>query len=116
MERKIKTAKFLAKLLDSQFQIAGIKFGLDPIINIVPFVGDIAGALLSFFILRIAHQLGVSKSDFIKMIGNVLIDFIVGVVPYLGVIFDIFYKANIRNVKILEKYSHGKFIEGEIVG
>lgn len=116
MERKIKTAKLLAKLLDSQFQVAGVKFGLDPIINIVPFVGDVAGALLSLFILRTAYQAGVSRSDFIKMIGNILLDFILGIVPYLGVIFDVFYKANIKNVKILEKYSHGKFVEGEIVG
>ncbi len=116
MERKIKTAKFLAKILDSQFNIAGVKFGLDPIIDIIPIFGDIAGVLLSLFILRIAYQIGISKSDFAKMILNIIIDFIVGFIPYLGVILDIFYRSNLRNIKILEKYSHGKFVEGEIVG
>ncbi len=115
MNKKIQTAKFLAKLLDSQFEISGFKFGFDPIINIVPWIGDIIGTLLSLFILRTAWQIGVSKTDFARMIGNIAIDFIVGFVPYLGVIFDAVYKANIKNVKILEKYSHGKFVEGEII-
>lgn len=115
MDKKIKTAKFLAKLFDSQFQIAGIKFGLDPILNIIPFFGDIAGVFLSLFIIKIAIEIGVSKLDLSKMIVNIAIDFAVGFIPYLGVIFDVVYKANLRNIKILEKYSHGKFVEGEIL-
>jgi hypothetical protein len=115
MEQKIKTAKFLAKLLDNQFEVGGVRFGLDPILDFVPYLGDIAGAVLSFYILKTAHEVGVSKIDMLKMIGNVVIDFIVGFVPLLGVIFDVMYKANIRNIAILEKYSHGKFVEGTIV-
>lgn len=115
MEKKIQTAKFLAKLLDSQFQIAGVKFGLDPIIDIIPFFGDIAGAAISLLILKIALDVGVSKVDLSKMILNIIIDFALGFIPYLGVIFDVAFKANIRNVEILEKYSHGKFVEGKIV-
>ena len=49
------------------------------------------------------------------MILNIIIDFIVGLIPFLGVIFDVAFKANLRNIKILEKYSHGKFIEGKII-
>jgi hypothetical protein len=50
------------------------------------------------------------------MIGNIFLDILVGVVPYLGLIFDVFYKANLRNVAILEKYSHGsKIVEGELL-
>ncbi len=115
MDRRIKTAKILARLLDTQFNIAGIKFGLDPIINIIPWVGDIAGVLLSLFILHTAYKVGVSKTDLLKMIVNISVDFLVGFVPFLGVIFDVVYKANIKNVEILEKYSHGKFVEGQIV-
>lgn len=115
MEKRIKAAKLFATLLDSQFNIAGVKFGLDPIINLIPWVGDVIGAALSIFILHTAYKVGVSRSDMIKMIGNIALDFVVGIIPFVGVIFDVVYKANIRNIKILEKYSHGKFVEGEVV-
>ena len=62
-----------------------------------------------------SQECNVSKTDIIKMIGNILTDFIVGLIPLLGVIFDVIFKANIRNIKILEKYSHGKFVEGELL-
>ena len=115
MERRIKAAKFLAKLLDSQFNIGGVKFGLDPIVNLIPWAGDVIGFLLSLFILHTAYKVGVSKKDFFTMLGNIALDFLVGLIPFIGVIFDIAYKANNKNVKILEKYSHGKFVEGKII-
>jgi len=114
MDQKIKTAKIFAKILDNQFEIGGVKFGLDPILDIIPWVGDIVGALLSLYILNIARGVGVSKGDMLRMILNIIIDFIVGLIPFLGVIFDVVFKANIRNIAILEKYSHGKFVEGKL--
>ncbi len=115
MEQKIKAAKIFAKLLDSQFEIGGVKFGIDPLLDIIPWFGDIAGALLSLYILHTAWKAQVSKMDLLKMIINILIDFLVGAIPILGVIFDVIFKANMRNIKILEKYSHGKFIEGKLL-
>jgi hypothetical protein len=115
MEQKIKAAKIFAKLLDSQFEIGGVRFGIDPILDIIPWFGDIAGAVLSLYILHTAWTAQVSKMDFMKMILNIIVDFVVGAIPILGVIFDVIFKANMRNIKILEKYSHGKFIEGKIV-
>ena len=115
MDKKIKTAKFLARLLDNQFELGGVKFGIDPILDIVPWVGTVVGSLLSLYILKIGKDLQVSKIDMLKMVGNIIIDFLTGLIPLLGIIFDVFFKANIRNLKILEKYSHGKFVEGEII-
>lgn len=115
MDKRIRTAKILSKLLDSQFNIGGVRFGLDPIIDLIPWVGDIIGTLLSLYILHTAYKVGVSKKDFLTMIFNIVIDFLVGLVPFIGVIFDVVYKANIKNVKILETYSHGKFVEGKVV-
>lgn len=115
MESHYKRAKFIATLLDSQFGIAGIKFGIDPIINIVPWVGDVVGALLSLYILNIAREAGVSKLDLLKMVANIVIDFIVGIIPFLGVIFDVAYKANLRNLKIIEKYLGKMKIDGKVV-
>lgn len=111
----LKTAKIIAHILDDQFSIGGIKFGLDPIINIIPWIGDAIGVFMSFYILYIGKKMNVGSLDMAKMIGNIIIDFIVGIIPFIGVIFDIAYKANIRNLRILEKYSHGKFIEGQII-
>jgi hypothetical protein len=115
MDKRIRTAKIFSKLLDSQFNIGGVRFGLDPIIDLIPWVGDVIGALLSLFILHTAYKVGVSKKDFLKMILNIAIDFLVGLIPFLGVIFDVAFKANDKNVKILETYSHGKYVEGKVV-
>lgn len=115
MEKKIKAAKLLARLLDNQFEIGGVRFGIDPILDVVPYVGDIAGALLSLYILKTAREVGVSKMDMAKMVGNIIIDFVVGFIPLLGIVFDVIYKANIKNIAILEKYSHGKFVEGQVI-
>jgi hypothetical protein len=115
MEKRIKAAKIFATLLDSQFSIGGVRFGLDPVINLIPWLGDVVGAVLSLFILHTAYKVGVSYSDMAKMIGNIVLDFLVGIIPFVGVIFDVAYKANMRNIKILEKYSHGKFVEGHVV-
>jgi hypothetical protein len=82
---------------------------------VIPYFGDIAGALLSLFILNVAREVGVSKLDMAKMLMNIVIDFAVGFIPFLGVIFDVVFRANDRNIKILERYTHGKFIEGQIV-
>lgn len=115
MEQNIKKVRLLSKLFDSQFEIAGVKFGIDPIINLVPYLGDIIGAAMSLYLLKIAKEMKISNADFVKMLLNIVVDFIVGLIPFVGVIFDVAYKANIRNLKILEKYVHGKFVEGQIV-
>lgn len=120
MESDFRRAKFIATLLDSQFKVAGVRFGLDPIINIIPWIGDVIGVLLSLYILNIAREAGVSLVDMIRMIWNIALDFIVGFIPFIGVIFDVAYKANLRNLEILEKYvgkmqPKGKVIEGSIV-
>lgn len=116
MESKIKKARLVSRLLDSQFEIGGIRFGLDPLFDIIPYFGDVAGAALSLYIINIAREVGVSKIDMAKMVGNIAVDFALGFPPFFGVVLDILWKANDKNIKILEKYSHGKFVEGQIVG
>jgi len=115
MENKLTTIKAIARLLDSQFEVAGIKFGLDPIINIVPWLGSFIGAAISIYLFKIAKDMQISRVDYFRMIINIVIDFVVGLVPILGLIFDVFYKANMRNLKILEAYTKEKFVEGEVL-
>lgn len=114
-KKHLTAARIAAHLLDDQFNIGGIRFGLDPIIDLIPVVGDIIGTLLSLYILHIGKKMNISILDMMHMIFNIIIDFIVGIIPFIGFLFDVAYKANIKNLKILEKYSHGKFIEGQII-
>ncbi|KAA5539104.1 DUF4112 domain-containing protein [Roseiconus nitratireducens] len=95
-----------AKWMDAKYQLPGvpIRFGVDSLIGLVPGVGDLVGTLIGVYILREAHSAGAPKVMLARMSGNLLIDFIGGSVPLLGDLFDIYWKANIRNVQLLEKH------------
>lgn len=99
-----KSRKF-AKLLDSQFTIPGtkIKFGIDPVIGLVSGIGDLAGASLSVYFMFYATRLGAKSSVLVRMFANILADLTIGSIPILGDIFDVAWKANLRNAKLLEK-------------
>ena len=99
-------AKGLARVLDDLIRIPGtnIGIGLDPIIGLIPGVGDMAGGLLSTYILMVAARQGVPTSVLLRMLGNIAIDGLVGVIPVLGDLFDFGLKANRRNVDLLERY------------
>lgn len=115
MNTKVQRARFLANLLDQQFSIGGIRFGIEPILGFIPAVGDIIGLLLSLYIYRIAQEMQIPRRHRAQMLFNILLDVSVGVIPLLGDIFDVAYKANVRNLHILEKHMRGEAIEGEIV-
>jgi len=95
-----------SKLTDSSIGIPFTKFniGLEALIGLIPVIGDAAGLILSSYVLIEAQRLGVSKRIKSKMIINMLIDFIGGLVPFFGDIFDAFFKANTRNTRLLKKY------------
>jgi uncharacterized protein DUF4112 len=96
----------LARLLDSAIQIPGTRFrlGLDPIIGLVPGIGDVIGAIFSTLIIFQAARLGASKSTLIRMMGNVAVDTLVGEIPFLGDLFDFGWKSNTRNIALLEQH------------
>lgn len=111
MESHIKRAKQLTTLLDSKFNFLGIKFGLDPLLNFVPGTGNVVGVLTSFYLIWIAAKLNLPGNIFVRMLANVVLDFLFGSVPIAGVVFDAFYKANIRNLKLIEEhYYHQKVV------
>jgi hypothetical protein len=99
-------ARGLARLLDDLIRIPGtnIGIGLDPIIGLIPGVGDMIGGLMSSYILMVAAQEGVPASVLTRMLGNIALDSLVGVVPVLGDLFDVGMKSNRRNVDLLERY------------
>ncbi len=104
--RAQKRAERLAQLLDNSLTVpgTGIRFGVDALIGLLPGIGDTLGAVLSSTILVEASRLGAPPAVLLKMAANVGIDTLLGAVPLAGDIFDIAWRANLRNVKILENY------------
>ncbi len=96
-----------ARLLDSQFRIPGtnIRFGLDAIAGLVPGVGDFAGAVASAYFVYEAARLGAPGTVLARMVTNVGIEALVGAVPILGDLFDVAFKANNRNMRLLEQHT-----------
>lgn len=94
-----------SRLTDSCFTVplTNIRFGVDSIIGLIPVIGDAGGLLLSCYILQQAHNAGASFWVKLRMLGNMLIDFIGGLIPIIGDGFDVYYKANTRNTKLLKE-------------
>ncbi|HEV3008553.1 MAG TPA: DUF4112 domain-containing protein [Burkholderiales bacterium] len=93
----------LAWLLDSSIPIPGtrLSIGLDALIGLVPFLGDLVGVLVSSFILGEAARLGVGRSTLARMAFNIAVEGLVGLIPFAGDVFDAAWKANQRNVRLL---------------
>jgi hypothetical protein len=104
--RGVSRARGLARLLDDLIRVPGtnIGIGLDPIIGLIPGVGDMIGGLMSSYILMVAAKEGVPASVLTRMLGNIALDSLVGVVPVLGDLFDVGMKSNRRNIELLERY------------
>ena len=96
----------MEKLLERLFVIPGTKrsVGLDVILDVVPVAGDIAGAALGAYMVWEAKNLGMSKWQMARMWGNVGVDFLLGLIPWVGAIPDFFFQSNTRNLKIIKKH------------
>ena len=81
-----------------------VRMGLDSIIGLVPGFGDAAGAVLGAWILVEAARLRASRSTLVRILYNIAVDAVVGTIPLLGDIFDVVWKANLRNVSLLERH------------
>ncbi len=101
--REITRLEALAKVLDSVVTVPGTKFkiGIDPIIGLIPGVGDALSSFMSGVIIYEAARLGAPKRHLLRMLGNVMLDSIAGAVPVLGDIFDFAFRSNLRNLEIL---------------
>ncbi|MBA3670689.1 MAG: DUF4112 domain-containing protein [Gemmatimonadaceae bacterium] len=99
-------ARTLARLLDSAARVPGtnVRFGLDAILGLVPGLGDIAGAAFSAHLVLLAARLGAPRATLVRMVANVAIDVVGGAVPVLGDLFDVTWRANTRNVALLDEH------------
>jgi hypothetical protein len=96
----------LATLLDTAFILPGInvRFGLDALIGLVPGVGDAITTAMSLWIVHEAHQLGAPGHVIARMLGNVALDGVVGAVPLVGDAFDVMWRSNRRNMRLLQEW------------
>ena len=111
----------MENLLERLFVIPGINrpIGLDVILDLIPGVGDIAGAALGAYIVWEAKNLGMSKWKMARMAGNVGIDFLLGLIPWVGAIPDFFFRSNTYNLRMIKRHldKHhpaGATVDGEV--
>lgn len=106
INKDIKWIDIVTDWMDNKIGIPGtkIRFGLDFIIGLVPYIGDFVSFAISGLLLMGMARHGASGMLIIKMIGNVLLDTIVGTIPILGDLFDLQYRANWRNLKLFEEF------------
>lgn len=96
----------LARLLDSAVPIPGtrIRLGLDTALGLIPVVGDAVSTAMSAYMIAEAARLGAPRAVLAKMAGNVAVDFAVGAVPVVGDVFDLFWRSNDRNMRLLRRH------------
>jgi hypothetical protein len=106
-QRELQRLRGIAHLFDQAFAIPGtrLRFGIDALFGLVPGVGDIAGALVAAYALRVARMLGAPAAIQIHMLGNIALDALVGTVPLIGDLFDFVFKAQTRNLALLEAWT-----------
>lgn len=91
--------------MDSRFHIpfTKVRFGLDGLIGLIPGAGDVATVGVSLYIIQQAREMGASQEALLRMLANASVDFAIGLIPVVGDVADIAFKANKRNIRILEK-------------
>jgi Domain of unknown function (DUF4112) len=95
-------------LLDSAFRVPGttLTFGLDPILGLIPWIGDLTTPLFAAVLLLHAVRLRIPRVVQLRMLVNAAIDLVIGLVPVVGDLFDFGWKANVRNLALLERHAH----------
>jgi hypothetical protein len=112
LEQDIERVRMLARAMDAQFEIGGVRFGWDSIIGLVPVAGDLATALIGLYPIVIAKKHNLSKVTRARMAANLILDWAVGSVPLAGDVFDLAYKANMKNLALLEREAEKRRIKG----
>lgn len=102
----LKWVNRISRLMDSKFTLPGtnIRFGVDPIIGLIPGVGDLGSYGVSLALIYTMRKHGASNLLITRMLINASIDAVIGAIPILGAIFDFWFKANTRNAKLLQEY------------
>lgn len=108
-------ARRLTTLLDTKFKVFGIKFGIDPLLNVIPSFGSILGVCISCYLFWIAARLKVPNWVYLRMLWNIGLDYVLGVIPFVGIVADLFYRSNVKNFALLERFFDSDILEGELI-
>lgn len=102
----IRTVRSLSYLMDEQFRVPGtqFRFGLDPILNLIPFAGDFVGFIISGGLVLAMSSKGLTSKIVVLMCLNIFLDATIGAIPGIGQVWDFFFKSNTRNMKLMEEY------------
>jgi hypothetical protein len=105
-DERLARLEAIARLLDVAFVLPGtkIRYGLDGLIGLIPVVGDIITSAISLWLVREARALGAPWHVTARMLGNVAVDGVIGMVPFAGDAFDVMFRANMRNVRLLRRW------------
>lgn len=102
--------------LDNKFAVGRFRFGLDPILNLVPYGGQIISLSVSMMLVVVMFRNGVRAKVVIKMILNIMMDAVLGAIPFFGQVFDFFNKANEKNIKLLREHYFENKNQGSATG
>jgi hypothetical protein len=99
----VERVRQFANWLDARFSVAGVRFGLDGLVGLLPGVGDTIMALVALYPLSVARRHRLGKWVQAKIVGNIALDWLVGLVPVVGDLFDVGFKSNLRNLRVIER-------------
>ena len=108
--KELKRLKWIARFMDAGWGIPGtrFRFGVDAFSSLIPVGGDVVMVLASLYLVTQARQLGAPNAMIMRMLGNVAIEAGLGAVPVIGGILDVFFRANVKNIDMLEDYLRTK--------
>jgi hypothetical protein len=108
VRQRLEALRWLQRWLDEQFRVPGtnLRFGWDPVIGLLPWVGDVVTALMSGAIVLQAHHMRLPRVVQLRMLGNVAIDLVAGAIPFIGDAADFFWKSNKKNFAMLEQHAY----------
>jgi hypothetical protein len=111
----VERVRKLANWLDSRFSVAGVRFGLDGLVGLIPAVGDTIMALVALYPLAVARRHGLGGWVQAKIVGNIAADWLVGLVPVVGDLFDVGFKSNLRNLRVIERAAERRGVVPAVV-
>jgi hypothetical protein len=104
VEEELRRLGVFSRMLDSQFSVMGVRFGLDSLLGLIPVAGDVATGIAGTYARATAIRLKLHPIAAVQIGWNLLFDTVIGAIPILGDIFDVFFKSNTKNFKVIEKH------------
>lgn len=102
--QELRRLSVFSRMLDSQFSVLGVRFGVDSLLGLIPVAGDVATGIAGTYALFTAIRLKLHPVAVVHIGWNLLFDTVIGAIPVLGDIFDFFFKSNTKNFKVIEKH------------